>query len=145
MPAATCSTSRLELAAVPNAVRWARRHGAAVLEDWHLTTTQVETAQLLISELVTNAVKYAVAPDAIGSYVGLVAVRRVVLTLRRSEDRLLIEVFDADEHLPVLTQAEPDAEGGRGLTLVDMLSEEWGSFIPPTGGKIVWCELALTA
>ena len=55
--------------------------------------------------------------------------------------RIVIEVSDPDPRPPVLTDAGPEAESGRGLILVQALSKEWSYFYPPTGGKTVYCTL----
>ncbi len=64
-------------------------------------------------------------------------------TLRRQAGRIVIEVSDSDPCPPVPEAAGPDAESGRGLMLVDILSKEWSYFFPPSGGKTVCCILAI--
>jgi len=90
----------------------------------------LDTALLVVSELVTNAVVNARS--------------QVTLRLRLRRDRLLVEVEDEDSRLPVLQEHDRDALGGRGLLLVDALSVRWGSRPRPTG-KVVWAELPLAA
>jgi hypothetical protein len=63
---------------------------------------------------------------------------RISLTLRHLPGKVVIEVFDHDPNPPILVDADTDAEGGRGLLLVEALSKEWGHFFPPAGGKIVY-------
>jgi hypothetical protein len=95
-------------------------------------------SELLVSELVTNAVKATAGH-------GQAAVR-----LRLSSDgtRVLIEVWDADPRPPAPKDLveygtpDPQEEGGRGLFLVAALSARWDWY--PTGepmGKVVWCEI----
>lgn len=56
---------------------------------------------------------------------------------------LVIEVWDASSQPPVLQQ-DQDAEHGRGLVIVHAQSERWGTtYLPKTGGKVVWSEIAL--
>jgi hypothetical protein len=63
----------------------------------------------------------------------------VELWLSADRERVLIEVWDADERMPVRGQPDPDAEHGRGLLLVETLSEDWGTHRPAGyPGKIVW-------
>jgi hypothetical protein len=63
---------------------------------------------------------------------------RISLTLRLLPGRIVIEVFDNNPVPPVLRSAGAESEGGRGLMLVDALSKEWGYFITPQGGKVVF-------
>ncbi|MFH8489335.1 ATP-binding SpoIIE family protein phosphatase [Streptomyces longisporoflavus] len=87
-----------------------------------------ETAELLVSELVTNAVRHSRG-------------RRVELRLVRSGATLICEVEDDDHTLPTLLSAGPDDEFGRGLRIVSVLAKEWGTSRTSTG-KTVWFELA---
>ncbi|GAA2261808.1 MULTISPECIES: ATP-binding SpoIIE family protein phosphatase [Kitasatospora] len=106
-----------------------RRSRALVREQlaaWQLTAL-ADTAELLVSELVTNAVR--VARD------------HVQLQLIRV-DKLLVEVSDDNHNLPSLEPAESMDESGRGLHLVSKLSERWGTARKAVG-KVVWFELAL--
>lgn len=102
----------------------------------------METAELLVSELVTNAVKTVGPETEILHYSDLMRVERISLTLRHIPGRLIIEVFDPDPCAPLLAEADTDAESGRGLILVQALSEEWSYFFPPSGGKIVYCVIS---
>lgn len=92
----------------------------------------VDDATLIVSELVTNAVLHADGPSDV-----LTAVRLV-----GSGVRLRIEVHDAVPSAPVLRVVDADAEHGRGLVVVEALSECWGTEATPDG-KCVWCELAI--
>ncbi|MDV7219163.1 ATP-binding protein [Streptomyces prunicolor] len=130
--------SRLELAAQEDAVRWARRHTRDVLSLWRVTGDHTSTAALVVSELVTNAVQHVIkAMPATGPV-------RLALTLRHRGTHLIVEVADPDVRPPLLQGAvELSAESGRGLLIVESVSKEWGYYFPPTGGKVVWCSLAL--
>jgi anti-sigma regulatory factor (Ser/Thr protein kinase) len=135
--------SYLELATLPSAPFWARCQTRASLKAWQLQPETIETAELLVSELVTNAIKMSgPTPGALGQS-GVDGLERIFLMLRLMPGRLVIEVFDHDQNPPILTDADTDAEGGRGLMLVQALSKEWGHFLPPTGGKTVYCVLGL--
>ena len=129
----------MELASVPTTPFWARRQTRAVLQAWLIVPETIETAELLVSELITNATKCSAEPPTPLRYLDWEKVERISLTLRLLRDRLSIEVTDSDPNPPVLTEAELDAEGGRGLMLVDALSKEWSFFCPPAGGKTVYC------
>ncbi|MFE8920520.1 ATP-binding SpoIIE family protein phosphatase [Streptomyces rochei] len=106
------------------------RARAAVREQLHAWGLPhlADTAELLVSEVVTNAVRHARA-------------RPVDLRLVRA-DTLLCEVDDDDHDLPALRGAGPDDETGRGLRVVSALAREWGASRGRTG-KTVWFELTL--
>jgi serine phosphatase RsbU (regulator of sigma subunit) len=107
------------------AAREARSLVAEPLEKWDLAS-MVEATQLLASELVTNAIRYADGP----------------VTLRLIKERTLVcEVIDNSSALPRLRQAARDDESGRGLQIVSRLSSRWGARRTVTG-KVVWCEQA---
>jgi Histidine kinase-like ATPase domain len=124
--------SFLELAALPGAVPCARYHCWQVLWEWHLTGLAHST-ELLVSELVTNAI------TASRSAGGDSPIR---LWLLSDTARAVIMVWDASPHLPVRAEPNADAETGRGLLLVEMISDQWGAYPTPPCGKAVW---ALTA
>ncbi len=96
------------------------------LRKWGLTELQ-PTAELLVSELVTNAVRYAQGK------IGL----RLVL-----EGGLVCEVVDESAALPRLRHADDSDERGRGLQVVSQLAQRWGAR-RAASGKVVWCELPL--
>ncbi|WP_037861119.1 ATP-binding SpoIIE family protein phosphatase [Streptomyces sp. NRRL S-340] len=106
------------------------RARAAVREQVHAWGLGhlADPAGLMVSELVTNAVRHSRA-------------RPVALRLVRA-DTLLCEVEDDDHDLPVLLSAGPADEAGRGLRVVSALAREWGTSRTGTG-KTVWCELSL--
>ncbi len=119
----------LELGALPSAVPSARLHARQILWEWALTSLS-ENAEQMVSELTTNAVAAARAMSEI------YPVRLWLLTDKR---QVLILVWDANPHPPVLIQADEYAESGRGMFLVAMFSDQWGTY--PTaqmGGKVVW-------
>ncbi|MCW2917182.1 MAG: hypothetical protein JWN52_5250 [Actinomycetia bacterium] len=113
----------------PSSVPRARRLIRGKLTDWGLDE-QSEVAELLVSELVTNAVHYASGP--------------VGLTLHSLDDTLRCEVEDTDTARPHMRRAHENDEGGRGLHMVELLSRRWGSEGTPTG-KVVWFELSAHA
>ncbi|WP_374215832.1 ATP-binding protein [Frankia sp. AiPs1] len=119
---------------VPSAVACSRHFAASTLTQWRITDV-VDVAELVISELVTNAINAGDAAESAGE--NMVRVRIVV-----AADRLFISVWDRNAGVPAVREAESDAEGGRGLFLVDSLSKRWGHRPSRRGGKIVWAELA---
>lgn len=134
MPATPRSTCVL-LAAVPQAVGRAREYARGVLGRWQLRA-MADTVELIVSELVTNAVK-ATGRIGDGTTPGEAT---IYLCLSASAEMLLIEVWDVGGALPRKRTAADDDEAGRGLVLVQALSKEWGCTVLRTGGKIVWCE-----
>ena len=115
---------RLELDAVPDAVPRARRFVAWRLADWNLTNL-VSDAEFAVTELVTNALLHAGPPIAV---------------VVHAATALRIAVHDPSPIPPIRTLAGPEAMTGRGLALVEAMSDRWG--VERTeGGKAVWCEL----
>jgi hypothetical protein len=88
------------------------------MRAWRLQPSDIETGQLLVSELVTNSVKHTRGSAARMSHDVLAEVKAISLTLRYHDDRLIIEVYDSDPAPPVLTEVGPDSESGHGLVLV---------------------------
>ncbi len=111
----------------PAVVAEARRTATRQLSRWGLEEL-VFTTELVVSELVTNAMRYSEGP----------------IRLRLIRERALVcEVFDGGATAPHLRHPRTTDEGGRGLLLVSQLTQRWGTrFIPD--GKIIWAEQALT-
>ncbi|MCX5337343.1 MULTISPECIES: SpoIIE family protein phosphatase [unclassified Streptomyces] len=113
-----------DLEADPAAVGRARADVARQLRIWGLEELDF-TTELVVSELVTNAIRYGRPP----------------IQLRLIHDRgLLCEVSDAGGTTPHLRRARTFDEGGRGLFLVAQLAEHWGTR-HASHGKTVWAEL----
>ena len=102
-----------------------------------------ETAELLVSELVTNAMQFSERSRAGPRVFRWVNAGFIWLSLRHFPESLLIEVFDTDTSPPVLAEPDDYAESGRGLMLVDALSMKWSYFFPAGGGKVVYCFIAI--
>jgi anti-sigma regulatory factor (Ser/Thr protein kinase) len=134
----------LELATLPSAPFWARRLTQTALRAWQFRPEIIETAELLVSELITNSVKFGGEEPVHARERDLANLECISLTLRRLEGRLIIEVADPDPRAPVLTEPDGEAEAGRGLMLVEILSKEWGYYLLPAGGKVVYCLIATT-
>ena len=133
----------LRLPAVPWAAAVSRRYLRQLLRAWQLAAV-TETAQLMASELVANAVTAARAPEG-----GILLDERqpqsqqIELGVRRTEDSVIIEVTDPNPEPPVLRQAGAMDEGGRGLSIIEILGSRWGYYPSAGGGKVVWCEIAV--
>jgi GAF domain-containing protein/PAS domain-containing protein/anti-sigma regulatory factor (Ser/Thr protein kinase) len=110
----------------PAAVGEVRAAVAEQLVRWELEDLSF-TTELILSELVTNAIRYGTAP----------------VRVRLLRDRTLIcEVWDGSSTSPHLRYAAMTDEGGRGLFLVAQLTDRWGTRYTPTG-KVIWAEQPL--
>lgn len=123
------SEFRRQLPQEPASARAARAFVVDVLADSPARDC-ADTANLLVSELVTNALLHA-RSDV-----------EVVVRIRQTTVR--IEVHDATERLPVRIAEPGETLAGRGLHILDALAVDWGAE-PRTGGKAVWFELRYTA
>lgn len=107
----------------------ARAFASGVLSSWRFPVELKDLGVLATSELVANSLQHGTPP--------------MRLRLRRTDRRLIIEVTDGDDHLPLRRHAEPADEAGRGISIVATIASSWGSRRTPGGGKAVWCEFAL--
>jgi anti-sigma regulatory factor (Ser/Thr protein kinase) len=135
--------SCLELGALPSAVPCARLHTRLVLAEWGLKA-QAETAELLVSELVTNGVQASESMEGRrcrGRWTpGVPPVR---LWLCSDKQNVLVQVWDGNDRRPERNDDDLEAVGGRGLLLVEALSAEWGTYAPErSSGKVVWALIA---
>ncbi|MFI8850124.1 SpoIIE family protein phosphatase [Streptomyces sp. NPDC053499] len=113
---------------LPDAAVHARRFTTRTLRKWD-ATEESDTVLLVVSELVTNALVHTRG--------------EVRLDLTLAGDRLRVAVSDSSPRTPIRAASmDWEATGGRGILLVDALSESWGS-VPFSGGKQVWSEIAL--
>jgi anti-sigma regulatory factor (Ser/Thr protein kinase) len=153
----------ITLVAVPTAAAWARRLVVEELGTWGLVAL-AETVELLVSELVTNALRasddvdpvlaerYQRQPNAV-KYEDLVKISCVRLRMSANGRKLLLEVWDKSPQPPAAADLDKDelphleSESGRGLFLVATCSAQWGWYYPadhksqgmPEWGKVVWC------
>ncbi|MCL6299999.1 SpoIIE family protein phosphatase/ATP-binding protein [Streptomyces kronopolitis] len=120
------SVADWEVPSDPAAVAPVRSACLERLESWGLTAIRF-TTELILSELLTNAIRYGAQPI------------RVRLLLDRS---LICEVSDGTSASPHLRRAAATDEGGRGLFLVAQFAQRWGTRYTP-GGKVIWTEQSL--
>ncbi|WP_436945116.1 ATP-binding protein [Streptomyces sp. SudanB25_2051] len=120
-----------------DSARTARRAVRDTFRDWRLDPELAELAALLVSELVTNSLRYAHGP--VGLRLTRVPEPHGSLPPRHA---LLVEVSDPVPDPPRARPAGPDDEGGRGLQLVACAARRWGTRKGLTG-KTVWFELPL--
>ena len=113
----------MTLSAQPASVRHARAQVRSLVADWPPACTA--TLQVLVDELVTNAVLHA------RTSLDIVA--------RLEHHRIRVEVSDDDPRMPRLRRYGPTSSTGRGLHLVEALATLWGAE-PSPGGKVVWFE-----
>ncbi|MGW3171726.1 SpoIIE family protein phosphatase [Streptomyces sp. NPDC001153] len=117
-----------ELPADPAVVSDARKEAIRQLSEWGLQELAF-TTELVVSELVTNAIRHADGPFR--------------LRLIRDRAAVICEVSDGSATAPHLRHPRATDEGGRGLLLVSQFTERWGTRFAP-GGKIIWAEQSTT-
>ncbi|CAG7619233.1 Histidine kinase-like ATPase domain-containing protein [Actinacidiphila bryophytorum] len=116
----------LELEAHPYRIQQIRRIVSAQLRYWRLDPL-IEPASSATSELLANVHRHA-KPD-----------KKCGVRLTLADDRLTVAVSDHDPRLPQLRPVEPMATTGRGLTMVEAMSDSWGTdLLPEDAGKVVW-------
>jgi serine phosphatase RsbU (regulator of sigma subunit)/anti-sigma regulatory factor (Ser/Thr protein kinase) len=126
-PATRPAMTRVELDTSPQEVCRSRAVARDCLQAWQENEALMDAAELAVSELVTNAVRYGSGP--------------LTLQLSRHDDGIVVEVCDDGAGTPRRRRAGLEDEGGRGLLLVAGLAAGWG--VRARGkGKVVWCRLA---
>lgn len=116
----------------PEAVAEARRFVADHLAQLTpaLTDSQLDDVRLIVSELVTNAVRYGTEPGD-----------RVRVVVTPAADTVRIEVHDPERRRPHFKPVSDERPGGRGLLIVEAIAARWGVDERPFG-KSVWAEVA---
>lgn len=133
--------AHIELAAVPTAPGLARSFVRHTLRAWVLDDL-ADSAELIASELVTNAVRATGDPATKSTCVDLRDLAVIVIELQVRGTALRVAVKDVSREQPVLQKVGDDSEGGRGLLLVEALSTRW-DVLPTQDGKVTWADLAL--
>ncbi|GAB7042129.1 MULTISPECIES: ATP-binding protein [Catenuloplanes] len=123
-------TVRASLPPVADSSRAARHLVVDACTRWNVPAV-ADTACVIASELVTNAVRHAGTP--------------MDMTLAIADGKLLLAVRDGSPRPAVPTHPDPHTPGGRGLLLVGEMSQAWGSLALPDGGKVVWAALRTDA
>jgi anti-sigma regulatory factor (Ser/Thr protein kinase) len=124
----TVGPSSWDLPRHPAAAQLARRELASAVGD--LADDLVQVAQVLTSELVTNAINHGEGP--------------ITLRVLRDDRSLTVQVVDQGPEVPVVREHDLAALSGRGMQLVEALATAWGTEPVPAGpGKTVWFELDL--
>ena len=126
--------SVLELGAYETAPSCARLHTRNVLAEWQIPRDLIADAEMICSELATNALR---ATWALPEHVP------IALRLLANAERLVIEVWDAHPGQPARQSPVGSAESGRGLQIVDSLSNRWGARRLNADLKAVWAELLI--
>lgn len=121
--------AHMDLQPGPRAVSTGRRFLTTTLSTWQLPSDLIDTARLLTSELLTNALVHAPGP--------------LTVSVIRSATELTVEVTDTSSDPPCPRQAAATDESGRGLALITALAHKWGTH-PHPPGKTVWYTLSLT-
>jgi hypothetical protein len=131
-PAAGCT-----LSSRPESVALAREFARVTLLGWGLGDLLTE-AELVISELITNALRHGLSrpgpgPAGAGHPIGL--------RLMAQAPYLMCMVTDPSRAIPVRRGWDPDAETGRGLQVIESCCSRWGWHLLDEGGKMVWALL----
>ncbi|MFI9150391.1 PAS domain S-box protein [Streptomyces sp. NPDC053367] len=127
LPAAPLDAAALDLPCAPESVPAGRDFLGKTLSAWGCVG-RADDALLLLSELLTNAVRHAEG--------------RVGVHVRRTRTDLTVEVRDCSPHLPQPRLATEDEQSGRGLLLVRALADDWGAR-PTDEGKSTWFSMKL--
>ncbi|WP_405803380.1 ATP-binding protein [Streptomyces sp. NBC_01187] len=121
---------RQELVVRPLVLGGVRRIVKAYVRLWGFAPL-AETAALCVHELLTNVPRHTDSPQC-------------ELTLDRHPDRVRVTVSDSSRTLPAVREPDWVNESGRGLVLLDQMTDAWGADPNPDGGKDVWFEMRAT-
>ncbi|MFE5669244.1 ATP-binding protein, partial [Streptomyces niveus] len=122
----------VELQALPSRIRQVRRIVSAQLRYWQLDPL-IDQAALGVTELLTNVHRHA-QPD-----------KMCTVDIKLLLDRLTVAVHDHDPRLPTIKEADPLDMCGRGLALIEAVSESWGVRAEGDAGKVIWFTLPASA
>ncbi|MDF5758714.1 ATP-binding protein [Spongiactinospora sp. TRM90649] len=125
-----CETTTTPLSPQADSVKTARDVTRATLNDWGYDALG-DDAALVVSELVTNAVRYALRPPQASA-------GQITLMLVRVSRHVVLAVADPSDQVPVPKEPDFISENGRGLYIVETYSRDWGWDHLESGGKAVW-------
>lgn len=132
------------LGALATAPRLARGFIDVVLAEWGLARL-ADVIELLVTELTANVVRASTGPDGNPRYDVEGKLPLLWVRLLSDRSRIMVEVWDnlpPALGAPVVRHPGPDGESGRGLEMIETLSEEWGwEHVPGWRGKRVWAVL----
>lgn len=131
--------ARCALSAEPSAAKVARQFTLATLGSFGAGDL-VDDAAIVVSELVTNAVRYGLRPGLACT----AADARIEVFLLRQASYLLCVVTDSSPGPPMVMEPDLTTATGRGLHVVEALSTRWGWAPLATGGKAVWAALPIS-
>lgn len=134
-------SAALTLAAMPTAVGAARRYIRNELTNAKLAVL-IDDAELVVSELVTNAVIATGVTASEPTWPQLEGLAVIRIRLGFSATSVFVEVWDREAVLPAQRQPGEDEEDGRGLLIVSVLCGTWG-VRAGAAGKVVWAELPM--
>jgi len=129
-PTATCA-----LSGCPESVKAGRDFIIRTLSGWGMDEL-ADVAELVVSELITNALRHGIPSARTRPGDHPVRVR-----LLAQPPFVMCMVTDPGPDIPVLQASDPAAESGRGLTVVEACSVRWGWHLLDEGGKVVWALL----
>ncbi|WP_328319271.1 ATP-binding protein [Streptomyces sp. NBC_00388] len=138
--AASAGFTARALPACGQAVGEGRRFTGSLLRSWSLSPL-VDNAALIVSELLSNALRYGLGALPARTGHG----QDVWLGLLRRRGTVLFAVCDPSSAAPRLREPDFLAQSGRGLHIIDCLSEAWGWTTPGTDGKAVWAAVSCPA
>jgi anti-sigma regulatory factor (Ser/Thr protein kinase) len=117
----------------PESVKLARDFTRVTLRSWGLSALS-DDAELVVSELVTNALRHAVrGPDSDKP--------AITLRLLAQAPYLMCMVSDPSREIPLRRESGPEDPTGRGLQVIESCSSRWGWHLLDEGGKVVWALL----
>ena len=119
----------------PESVKNARDFTSSVLREWERADL-IDVAELVVSELVTNALRHGLVPGH-----ALTDRCPIQLRLLGQAPYVMCMVTDPGSGIPVLREPGPCSETGRGLNVVDSCCARWGWHLLDGGGKVVWALL----
>ncbi|MBW8483761.1 ATP-binding protein [Actinomadura parmotrematis] len=129
-PVVVGGVTRLRVGSAAESVKVAREWVGDWLYDHGYAEASLFPAQVVVSELVTNAYRHAHVPG-----------RPITVALYRSEGGVVCVVGDASEKEPEPQEFSLRATSGRGLSMIGFLVRSWGWHHPVAGGKGVWAVL----